>query len=125
MQALTDGQSELTKHSGRQLGTEPIIPATQPHWACPETTWHCELGPQGDGVHGLGGRGRNVPSSTTGLVSGATRSYNDHVRHSHALQFSSQKLEQSGYKDSCLLGITEQPVSGSPVQPDGHTQIGL
>jgi hypothetical protein len=68
MQALWDGQSELTKHSG----AEPIIFGRQPHWACPETTWHCELGPHGDGVQGLGGMGRNVPSSTTGLGTGAT-----------------------------------------------------
>ena len=72
MQALFDGQSELSTHSGRQLGTEPIMLGTQPHWACPETTWHCELGPHGVGVHGFGGMGRNVPSSTTGLGTGAT-----------------------------------------------------
>ena len=45
----------------------------QPHWACPETTWHCELGPQGVGVQGLGGIGRRVPSSTTGLSMGAKK----------------------------------------------------
>jgi hypothetical protein len=72
MQALFDGQSELSTHSGRQLGTEPIIPDTHPHWAWPETTWHCEFGPHGDGVQGLGGMGRNVPSSTTGFGTGAT-----------------------------------------------------
>jgi hypothetical protein len=54
------------------LGAVPIIPDTQPHWACPETAWHCEFGPHGDGVHGFGGMGRNVLSSTTGLVVGAT-----------------------------------------------------
>lgn len=65
-------QSELSTHSGRQLGAVPIIPDTQPHWACPETAWHCEFGPHGDGVHGFGGMGRNVLSSTTGLGVGAT-----------------------------------------------------
>ena len=73
MQALFDGHSELSTHSGRQLGAEPIIPATHPHWACPDTTWHCELGPQGVGVQGLSGMGRNVPSSTDGLGMGATK----------------------------------------------------
>jgi hypothetical protein len=72
MQALRGGQSELTKHSGLQFGAEPIILGRQPHWACPERTWHCELGPHGDGVHGLGGIGRNVPSSTTGFGIGTT-----------------------------------------------------
>jgi hypothetical protein len=72
MQALCDEQSELTKHSGLQFGAEPIIFGRHPHWACPETTWHCELGPHGDGVQGLGGMGRKVPSSTTGLGTGAT-----------------------------------------------------
>ena len=72
MQALRGGQSELTKHSGLQFGAEPIILGRQPHWACPERTWHCELGPHGDGVHGLGGIGLNVPSSTTGFGIGTT-----------------------------------------------------
>jgi hypothetical protein len=58
-------------HSGRQLGVKPIMLGIQPHWACPKTTWHCELGPQGVGVQGLGGMGRKVPSSTTGLSMGA------------------------------------------------------
>lgn len=49
------------------------MPGTQPHWACPATTWHCELGPHGVGVHGFDGTGGNVLSSTTGLVVGATR----------------------------------------------------
>ena len=71
MQVLCDGQSELTKHSGLQFGAEPIILGRQPHWACPETTWHCELGPQGVGVQGFDGIGRNVPSSIAGLGIGA------------------------------------------------------
>ncbi len=29
--------------------------AWQSHLACPPTTWHCELGPQGDGMQGLTG----------------------------------------------------------------------
>ena len=65
-------QSEFSTHSGRQFGTAPIMPDTQPHLACPKTTWHCEFGPHGDGVHGLGGMGRNVPSSTTGFGIGTT-----------------------------------------------------
>ena len=44
-----------------------------PHSAWPETTWHCEFGPHGFGVHGLGGMGRKVPSSTTGLGMAANK----------------------------------------------------
>ena len=65
-------QSEFRTHSGRQFGAAPIMPDTQPHLACPKTTWHCEFGPHGDVVHGLDGMGRNVPSSTTGFGIGAT-----------------------------------------------------
>jgi len=65
----------------------------QEHCACPDTTWHCELAPQGGGLQGLGGSGDGLPSSTTGLGTG--------------------------------LGIMRQPVKGSPVYPDGQTQMGL
>jgi len=72
MQAMFEGQSDPSRHSGRQLGTEPIILAWHPHWAWPDTTWHWEFGPQGDGLQGLGGIGLNVPSSTTGVGIDAT-----------------------------------------------------
>jgi hypothetical protein len=45
-QALLDGQSLLTAHSGRQFGAVPIIPAWHAHFAWPETTWQTELGPE-------------------------------------------------------------------------------
>jgi len=64
--ACLDGQSELMTHSGRQFGTEPIIPARQAHWATPPTAWHWAFEPQGGGLHGFGGMGRKVPSSTVG-----------------------------------------------------------
>lgn len=72
MQVRSDWQSELTVHSGRQLGALPIIFGMQEHCACPDTTWHCELAPQGGGLQGLGGSGDGVPSSTTGLGTGST-----------------------------------------------------
>ena len=72
MQVRSDWQSELTVHSGRQLGALPIIFGMQEHCACPDTTWHCELAPQGGGLQGLGGSGDGLPSSTTGLGTGST-----------------------------------------------------
>jgi len=73
MQAWLEGQSVLTVHSGRQLGALPIMFVKQEHCACPETTWHCEFGPQGGGLQGLGGSGDRVASSTTGLGTGAIK----------------------------------------------------
>ena len=46
MQAKFEGQSELRTHSGRQLGTDPIMPSWQPHCAWLLTTWHLEFGPK-------------------------------------------------------------------------------
>jgi len=74
-QACCDGQSELRTHSGRQLGTEPIIPTKQAHCAWPDTTWHWALLPHGGGSHGLSGMGGSLPSSTTGVGMDATGYY--------------------------------------------------
>jgi hypothetical protein len=46
MHAKLDGQSLLRTHSGRQLGTTPIIPSWHPHWAWLLITWHLEFGPK-------------------------------------------------------------------------------
>ena len=105
IQALVDGQSELTIHSGRQFGAVPIMLAKQPHWACPATTVHCELGPQGCGLHGFGGSGRKVPSSTTGLGLATTSA-------------SQWLINMQNYMVSywsVLLGVIWHPVNGSPV----------
>ena len=55
MQALSEGQSELTTHSGRQLGGDPIISGRQEHWHCPPMfLGGLEFGPHGFGTHGSG-----------------------------------------------------------------------
>ena len=60
MHALSEGQSELTTHSGRQLGGDPIISGRQEHWHCPPIfLGGLEFGPHGFGTHGsriTGGR---------------------------------------------------------------------
>lgn len=53
MQALFEGQSELTTHSGRHEGGFPVYSGRQEHTALPETTRHWLFGPQGDGIHGF------------------------------------------------------------------------
>lgn len=40
-------------HSGRQSGGLPMYSSKQEHTACSFISLHCELGPQGDGWHGL------------------------------------------------------------------------
>lgn len=45
-------QSELTTHSGRQVGGAPIKPLMQVHVACILCCLQRLLGPQGDGLHG-------------------------------------------------------------------------
>ena len=53
MQALSEEQSELTTHSGRQLGGEPIISGRQEHWQrSPITRGGLLFGPHGFGSHG-------------------------------------------------------------------------
>ena len=50
---MSDEQSELTTHSGLQLGGEPIISGRQEHWHCPPIfLGGLLLGPQGFGSHG-------------------------------------------------------------------------
>ena len=55
MHALSEGQSELTTHSGLQLGGEPIISGRQEqrHWP-PISLGVLLFGPQGLGTHGSG-----------------------------------------------------------------------
>lgn len=55
IQAIVDGQSVLTTHSGLQLGGEPMKFCWQEHAGWLPTALHSELGPQGDGMHGLTG----------------------------------------------------------------------
>lgn len=52
--ALVLGQSEFTKHSGRQLSYGfPKYPATQIHAPAPDCSLHSALDPHGDGLHGV------------------------------------------------------------------------
>lgn len=55
MQALLSGQSELTAHSGRQAGGEPMYPARQEQAPRLFTILHSLFGPHGDGSQGLKG----------------------------------------------------------------------
>lgn len=50
-QACVDAHSELTTHSGRHCGGEPIYPWMHEHTAWSFTSRHWLLGPHGDGVH--------------------------------------------------------------------------
>lgn len=47
------GHSESFTHSGRQFGGRPIKFGKQEHAGCVPITLHCELGPQGEGIHGF------------------------------------------------------------------------
>lgn len=49
-QALESSQSELTTHSGRQVGGLPMKPSIHLQTAIPFTSWQWLFGPQGDGV---------------------------------------------------------------------------
>lgn len=53
LQALLGGQSELTTHSGLQVGGLPLYPGTHVQTACPFISLHWLFGPQGDGRQGL------------------------------------------------------------------------
>lgn len=55
MQALFNGHSELTVHSGLQLGGLPKYPGEHVHTACSLLTRHWLFGPQGFGKHGCFG----------------------------------------------------------------------
>lgn len=52
-QALESSQSELTIHSGRQVGGLPIKPSIHLQTAIPFTSWQWLFGPQGDGEQGF------------------------------------------------------------------------
>jgi hypothetical protein len=45
--------SELMTHSGLQLGGLPMYEGRHEHDGVPPTSRHCELGPHGEGTHGL------------------------------------------------------------------------
>ena len=53
LQACVRGQSELTVHSGLQVGGAPKNPATQEQTGWPLISRQTLLGPQGEGEHGL------------------------------------------------------------------------
>lgn len=67
-QALFRLQSELTVHSGRQLGGLPIKPCTQTHTACPFNSLHWLYGPHGDGIHKLIGSGGDSVNNTHKII---------------------------------------------------------
>lgn len=52
LQALLKIQSELTMHSGWQVGGEPIYPVIQLHIACWFISWQILFGPHGEGLQG-------------------------------------------------------------------------
>ena len=52
-QAWVSGHSELTTHSGLQVGGLPMKPGTQEHTPWPFTSLHWLLGPHGEGWQGL------------------------------------------------------------------------
>jgi hypothetical protein len=67
MQAWLLAHSELTTHSGLQLGGEPMYPDKQEQDGEPPISRHCENGPHGVGWHGswttvgsLGGGGARL-----------------------------------------------------------------
>jgi hypothetical protein len=53
MHALSLAQSEFIVHSGLQFGGDPMYVSMQEHIGTLLVTWHSELGPHGDGIHGL------------------------------------------------------------------------
>lgn len=55
MQAKLFEHSVFDTHSGRHRGGEPIISWAHEHEGWPPTSLQIELGPQGEGEHGLTG----------------------------------------------------------------------
>lgn len=55
IQAKLNGHSLLVTHSGLQLGGIPLKSGKQEHEGDSPITLHAELGPQGEGSHGLTG----------------------------------------------------------------------
>lgn len=55
MQDLSGGHSELTVHSGLQLGGLPKYVGKQEQTAWPLISRQALFGPHGDGIHGLAG----------------------------------------------------------------------
>lgn len=55
MQAKLLIHSELIVHSGLQFGGLLMYPTKQEHDGEPPMSWHCELGPHGDGTQGFVG----------------------------------------------------------------------
>ena len=52
-QDLSNKHSELVRHSGRQLGGEPVKLGIQEQMAWPFISLHWLWGPQGEGWHGF------------------------------------------------------------------------
>lgn len=63
MQAKLTEHSELTMHSGRQDGGDPIYSKRQVHTAWPLTLLHLLFGPHGDGIQGSRGGESTLASS--------------------------------------------------------------
>lgn len=53
MQAILNAHSVLLVHSGRQFGGNPMKSGKHLQSALSPFSTHCELGPHGDGKHGL------------------------------------------------------------------------
>lgn len=53
IQAKWYEQSLLLTHSGRQFGGDPIYSGKHEHDGDVPCTWHCEYGPQGEGIQGF------------------------------------------------------------------------
>lgn len=62
------GHSLLRTHSGRQLGGSPMKFSKHEQAGIPETIWHFELGPHGDGTQ-LGGRSVGIGSCMIAVYS--------------------------------------------------------
>lgn len=60
MQARFMGQSELTRHSGRQVGGDPMYLGKQEQEGVPPIFLHSAYMPHGDGMHGsLGAKSKS------------------------------------------------------------------
>lgn len=106
IQAKLLEHSELTTHSGRQLGGAPMYWRKQEHEGLPPMSRHSLLGPQGDGMHGF--------LITIGGCSGGGAEY--------TCEFIEYVFVTVG---KLLRGIGKHLVNGSPVCPGEQAQTGL
>lgn len=65
--ALSRAHSELTTHSGRQLGGVPINIGKHEQTACSLISLHWLFGPQGDGEQGWAGAGGIAVNNERGI----------------------------------------------------------